>query len=160
MEVEEKICTRCKNVYPLTTEYFYRHSRGKGGLRPDCKDCCAKLASNHYEKNKEDMQRYHREYNRNNKRKIRDSYLIRHYDISLEDYETMFDTQNGMCAVCSTTEPGGTNNTFMVDHDTGKVRGLLCDRCNRIVVCGIDIAIKENLLNKALIYLETQLALL
>jgi hypothetical protein len=38
---------------------------------------------------------------------------------------------NGKCEICFTTEPGG-RGTWHVDHDhdTHKIRGILCLRCN------------------------------
>ena len=58
----------------------------------------------------------------------RHNYLVRHYDMSLKDYEAMFDAQNGKCAVCGKRSL----KTLAVDHDheTGKVRALLCFKCN------------------------------
>ena len=55
------------------------------------------------------------------------------YGISGEDYEKLFKKQGGQCAICGTIDPRGRQNVFVVDHDhkTGKVRGLLCDKCNR-----------------------------
>ena len=52
------------------------------------------------------------------------------YSITLEEYDQMFEDQNGKCKICGTEENG--NKRFSVDHDheTGKVRGLLCYRCN------------------------------
>ncbi|MEI8051963.1 MAG: endonuclease domain-containing protein [Actinomycetes bacterium] len=45
-------------------------------------------------------------------------------------YEVMLDDQDGGCAICG--RPPKTRR-LDVDHDhkTGKVRGLLCHRCNR-----------------------------
>jgi hypothetical protein len=56
--------------------------------------------------------------------------------ITPEDYDRMFVAQEGMCAVCKTTETGSNQHgkqSFCVDHnhETGKVRGLLCHNCNR-----------------------------
>lgn len=44
----------------------------------------------------------------------------------------MLAAQNGGCAICSTTTPDGNARRFHVDHDheTGKIRGLLCHSCN------------------------------
>jgi hypothetical protein len=53
-----------------------------------------------------------------------------------EEYERMFAEQEGVCAIClrpETTKDGsGRTRRLAVDHDadTGKVRGLLCQRCN------------------------------
>lgn len=45
----------------------------------------------------------------------------------------MLAAQNGGCAICGATEPGGRTRYFPVDHchTTGIVRGLLCTKCNR-----------------------------
>jgi hypothetical protein len=44
----------------------------------------------------------------------------------------MLDAQNGECAICGTPTPASHTDKFSVDHchTTGKVRGLLCNRCN------------------------------
>ena len=58
------------------------------------------------------------------------------YGITVEDYERMFSSQEGVCAICS----NGTKNRLAVDHDhqTGAVRGLLCPRCNQHLEWTID----------------------
>ena len=52
-----------------------------------------------------------------------------HY-ICLDDFEMMFETQNGVCGICY--KVCSTNNNLCVDHDyqTLRVRGLLCMSCN------------------------------
>ena len=54
------------------------------------------------------------------------------YNLSLEEYRDLVDAQDGRCAVCRTDQPGGRWGTLVVDHDhdTGAVRGLLCNNCN------------------------------
>lgn len=62
--------------------------------------------------------------------------LLAYYGISLAEYEKMLDLQNGACAICGKRETvrvrNGTIRHMAVDHDhkTGKIRGLLCSRCN------------------------------
>jgi hypothetical protein len=50
--------------------------------------------------------------------------------VSDADYEALLAAQGGGCAICG--NPPKTRRLH-VDHDhkTGKVRGLLCHRCNR-----------------------------
>jgi hypothetical protein len=52
------------------------------------------------------------------------------YGITLDDYARMFAAQNGRCAICNTPPERGTNLHVDHDHKTGRVRGLLCSRCN------------------------------
>ena len=49
-----------------------------------------------------------------------------YYGITLEDWDRMFQEQNGVCAVCKQSKK------LVVDHNhtTKKVRGLLCNYCN------------------------------
>jgi hypothetical protein len=60
----------------------------------------------------------------------RKSHLKRAYGISPEDFERMKSSQGGLCAICLLHMKAP-----YVDHDhlTGKVRGLLCSRCNSLL---------------------------
>ena len=60
--------------------------------------------------------------------------LLNKYGLTLEDYNEMFSTQNGECAICRTHQRD-LNISLAVDHDhsTGKVRGLLCKNCNLMI---------------------------
>ena len=62
----------------------------------------------------------------------RAGHLFRLYGISLKVYNELLEKQGGHCALCPATEPGSGRDHFCVDHDhvTGRVRGLLCYRCN------------------------------
>jgi hypothetical protein len=62
----------------------------------------------------------------------RDAFLRRSYGISVDQYESMEILQLGCCAICGTTEVGGHAKRLHVDHchETGQVRGLLCNGCN------------------------------
>jgi hypothetical protein len=60
------------------------------------------------------------------------------FGVTLDDYNKMFEAQNGVCAICGKPETSvdwRTKNIkyLAVDHDhqTGKVRGLLCSKCDR-----------------------------
>ena len=88
------------------------------------------------------------------------------YGITVNEFDTMLDEQDGACAICGTTDPGGRGGQFHVDHDhaccpeahsCGKcIRGLLCSRCNvGIGMLGDDIA----RITKALSYLTDYQAL-
>jgi hypothetical protein len=72
----------------------------------------------------------HPERNRNYHRRYR-------YGISHEDFLTLFEKQGGKCACCGTAlvldlPKRDPQRTTSVDHDheTGKIRGLLCNGCN------------------------------
>ena len=57
------------------------------------------------------------------------------YNITLEEYNRMLEEQNNVCKICLQPEQmlhKGKAKRLCVDHDhnTSKVRGLLCQRCN------------------------------
>lgn len=58
--------------------------------------------------------------------------LRRDFGISIADYNAMLASQGGVCAICGTDKPDHKRKHFRVDHDheTKKVRGLLCHNCN------------------------------
>jgi len=59
----------------------------------------------------------------------RDTYLRETYDITLEDYDALLRRQHGRCAICGRI-PQKMRLAVDHDHETGGVRGLLCQRCN------------------------------
>lgn len=74
------------------------------------------------------------------------------YGITLEDYQRMVLAQKG-CAVC-----GVTSSRLVIDHchASGKVRGLLCNRCNYGIGVFKDSAVQ---LENAAMYLRVELIL-
>lgn len=90
---------------------------------------------------KNDPQKYLRaaaKYRNNHRDKIHDYKLKVRYNITLNQYTEMLQKQNGKCAICGSEESALHNYTkhiqrLAVDHChlTGKVRGILCQDCNR-----------------------------
>jgi hypothetical protein len=61
--------------------------------------------------------------------------LLKTFGITLKKYNKMLEGQNGVCAICEekeTAKRNGKTLSLAVDHDhnTGKVRALLCQACN------------------------------
>lgn len=55
------------------------------------------------------------------------------YGLTIADYDRMFAEQEGKCLGCLTHVDDCPRQLLCVDHchTTGKVRGLLCDKCNK-----------------------------
>jgi hypothetical protein len=74
------------------------------------------------------------------------------YGLSKEDYNNLFQKQKGCCAICGIHQSESKHRLHIDhDHNTGKVRGLLCGNCNT----GIgNLRDSIDLLKKAIGYLE------
>jgi hypothetical protein len=57
------------------------------------------------------------------------------YGLSHPEFEKMWRTQNGLCVLCDDPLQLGGSSGVNVDHChvTGKVRGLLCHKCNMLL---------------------------
>lgn len=72
--------------------------------------------------------------------KVRE-YQLRHqprsyakkYGLDVQTIHALYEAQQGRCGVCSKDMPAWPSTRTHVDHDheSGKVRGLLCSSCNR-----------------------------
>src|SRR5437870_6973504 len=78
------------------------------------------------------------------------------YGITLEEYNKLFKIQNGICIICHLPEKRSKyNDVFKLcidhNHETSKIRGLLCHNCNQILGHS-----KENIsiLEKCITYLK------
>lgn len=155
-----KKCTKCY-IEKLLDE-FAKDKYSVDGLTYQCKQC-RNIRTNEYytkypEKRKQlnDRQKENRKKFYNSERGIessRKAHLKRMYGISLEEYNELSERQNHKCAICNEKEIYYRNKVLCVDHchTTGKIRGLLCNTCNRVL--GMFKENKEILLN-AIKYLE------
>ena len=62
-------------------------------------------------------------------------HIKRRYGLTRSQYETLLYLQGGRCAICRRGPEGSGKKRLTVDHDheTGEVRGLLCNHCNAAI---------------------------
>lgn len=136
-----KICRICK--IEKNYDEFTQNPTGKDGYRNYCKKC------------RVDQVSFKR---KNNPELFKEIDLKKFYGINLEEYYTMLMKQNSVCAICNNKENTIHNlskrpKSLAVDHrhSTGKIRGLLCQKCNQAIgLFKEDIKILKN----AIKYLE------
>ena len=88
--------------------------------------------------------------------------LRRKYGITLEQYNTLFQLQNGLCGICGKSESTRRrkkthgNERLAVDHchETGVVRGLLCFKCNTAIG---SLGDNEEMVMRVIFYLTNSL---
>jgi hypothetical protein len=81
--------------------------------------------------------RYLKHWRKHNRRYTKELELKKHYEITLDEYHDLIESQNNVCAICGKPEfvkdQHGKLRSLAVDHDhaTGEIRGLLCTNCNK-----------------------------
>lgn len=125
-----KVCSDCKRDLPISD--FYVGTYGSGGLQSSCKSCQKEKSKNWKKSNPDQVRNTSKAWWEKNKNRIKDLTLRRDYGISLEEYEVFLSNQKGVCAICKNPSTEG-KGRLDVDHNhsTGRVRGLLCNSCNR-----------------------------
>jgi hypothetical protein len=151
-----KKCSKCDTVKPLNE--FPRDKRNKDGLYTYCKMCSRAKSLAWKQANPERSREGQRQSRQKNPRVYRNKQLLWTFGITLEQYEQMEANQNGLCAICRKPETEIHPNSkklrnFAVDHDhdTGHIRGLLCNSCNRALGLFND---NPDILRSAITYLE------
>ena len=119
-----KICSSCKKQKQF--EDFRRDNRKKDKSTAKCKECLRKNEHSRYRLN---------DLTRKSNRSLQ---LQKTYGMSYEEFHNLYEQQLGCCAICKTSLVllGTTETKYKVacvdhNHITGKVRGLLCNKCNR-----------------------------
>ena len=99
-----------------------------------CEECKGLFVTKHPVKSKDGLWRCEK---CNNNKRSRECHRYKTCRITSEQYEELFKKQNGVCAICQQPEwrlnskKNGLRSLCVDhDHDTGKVRGLLCGSCN------------------------------
>ena len=112
----EKRCRRCGRILPAVG--FNVNPSNGDGLQSWCKQCSQERQR---ARTLADPAIRHAEH------------LRRHFGLRRADYDRLLAEQGGRCNICGTSTPSGRSKEFFsVDHDhqTGKIRGLLCANCN------------------------------
>ena len=140
-ENSTKQCNTCKEFVS-----FEKFTKTRGKFNANCKKCTSekerKRRANFSEERKEkekqkDRNRRHRRIDGNFP--ISWKYNLKKYGLSPEEYDKIFITQNGKCAICNKEETiitkYGYKARMHVDHNhsTGKIRELLCSACNHAI---------------------------
>jgi hypothetical protein len=128
-----KTCRRCGESRQLLE--FYAHRSTADRRANYCKHCNRELMAIQRELKRDERKAaakaYHAAHRPEQLAKRRE-WLLALYGLKPADYDAMLAAQGGACAICG--EPGKTwaDRNLNVDHDheTNKVRGLLCGRCN------------------------------
>lgn len=110
-------CITCKELKPL--DDFAEYSYGRNGRCPSCKPCRKALGKATYESRKQRDPEGLR-------RKSRNVHLRAQYGMTVNQFDAMTAQQRGRCAAC------GKQTKLVLDHDheTGDIRGLICNPCN------------------------------
>lgn len=135
-----KTCTKCLSS---KEESEFSPRSDTGGIVSACKLCACERQKTYYQKHREEKLSYNRSYYKDNREKFMEKNVknrgkksaarkARIYGLSIEDLQRILSAQDGVCAICKTV---GGKNGLGVDHDheTGKVRALLCSNCNAAI---------------------------
>lgn len=133
-------CTGCLEW--KTWEHFARKKSGHEGYSARCKLCHNRSQASARRVKGEPVRRAERA----RRGRTGANYKAR-YGIDREEFEQRARAQGGACAIC-----GNDEKRLVVDHNhsTGKVRDLLCDRCNRAV----GVVEEPGMVEKLLAYLD------
>jgi hypothetical protein len=123
MRVSMKKCTKCGIEKPLSE--FQKRKEAKDGHRNECICCRNKYNSTLHRKNK--------------------------YSIEENDFSEMIKSQNYKCAICFNLLKPKYGTHIDHSHKNGKVRGILCNPCNRGLGYLQD---SEKILESALKYIQ------
>ena len=146
-----KTCSICKEEKEL--DKFNKRKERKDGYESRCKECqkATREANPNY---KETQRKANAKQDAKRKGKRWGYHLSKTYGLSEESYYKMYEEQDGRCAICDKKENKEEHyGKFVVDHchNTGHVRGLLCNQCNLMIGNAKD---DTTTLNNAIKYLK------
>lgn len=119
-DITQRKCSACQQELPLNHFSIYAQT-----LRhPYCKPCMSIANKNNKIKNKDTYEAYRARASQLSRK----SYLKNNWNMTTDDFNKMLATQENRCAIC-----GNSPKVLHIDHDhnTGKIRELLCNNCNR-----------------------------
>lgn len=142
-----KVCSKCNEKKSLTCFSFNKGA--SDGLSSHCTICKVEWLRQ-YRKTPEGGSRHKlnkRKYNAKNSGITARKFRARALGVSPEAFDTILRLQGFKCAICQKDNP----NCLDHCHATGKVRGVLCHKCNTAIG---SLGDSEQNLMRAILYLE------
>lgn len=137
-QIEFKFCISCKQDKQI--DDFYAH---KGYFLSRCKKCHCLYTKQYQKNNPEKASKWRKSTKEKLKKsgrlkpktqeKMREYNLKTRFNITNKDYEIILESQGGSCAICKSVNSNSSRSKKLaVDHchKTGRVRGILCFKCN------------------------------
>ena len=109
---------------------------------------CHAYREKHLDERRKKSRDYYQKHREERLRRCREYHYAKKYGITISGLKRMLQSQQGICPICN--EKIGETYALDHDHQTGRIRAILCSNCNT----GLGF-FKENiaLLGRALIYL-------
>lgn len=126
--VGHRYCRKCDTVKPVAE--FYKSKTLPGGIGFYCKVC---IRTDMDDRKSRDPERYLAL----SRRRAHRSLLLKKFGMTRDEYDEQIATQGGVCKICKQPETAETKTGVIrmmaVDHChvSGRVRGIICDACNR-----------------------------
>ena len=119
-----KRCYKCEQEKPLSE--FHKRKDAKDGHQGCCKECNIARVKTWQAENPEQHEDNWKRHTANNDYLVRKA---RRYNIDVLELQFLIERANGVCEICK-RDP---IKWLVVDHchDSLKVRGILCEKCNQ-----------------------------
>lgn len=123
-----KICSSCCIKKDLLE--FNKFKKSKDGFTSYCKDC-AKIKTKDWVNNNASKRAINqRNYYLRNRNKLAQNKIERLYGVTKEQYNLLLNIQSNRCDICKREFTEKVYPCVDHCHNTGQVRGLLCNGCN------------------------------
>lgn len=127
----EMVCSKCK--LSKSTSKFSKNKANKTGLDSICLKCACQRAKRWQLKHRDKVLPKKRAWYHANREREENNRLKRLYGITVCDLANMVQRQRNRCAICNQELPVGMDRHVDHDHSNGKVRGVLCKKCNHLL---------------------------
>jgi len=130
--METKVCASCK--IRKSIEQFCVNNQQRDGRHVYCRSCQSIINKQWRINNLSTARGCCSTWAKSNPNNLADKALKRNYGISLSDKIAIMESQDYKCAICGDELALGDKHTHLDhDHITGKIRGVLCYRCNHLI---------------------------
>ena len=129
--IKLKRCRSCGVVKKMDEFYFHPLTRDR--LQVKCKECLGDYMKERYRKpgKKEQDAKVRKKWSEQNPNYQRDRRVLSKYRMTAEEYDKMFEKQNGVCIHCEMPEKRKSRMCCVYNERLEEVVCLACRRCNK-----------------------------